>query len=163
MENQQPENEKPVIIIDEASHTGQVSDPDGTQAVAQQVAADHKKVSHTPSVTGIVLAAISLMLSSIGNALVHAHAPSRNTPTLDEKIGQAVDNGTTHVLGALFGVPFLVGGITLAIISGIFLALRMRKIRATGMIFTLIAVLVIVWSFSIAVGGFDYIRAKPAN
>ena len=132
-------------------------------ATTAQAPTQPKKESHNPSITGIVLAGISLGLSAFGNLLVHAHATKRDTPTLDQKVGQAVDNGVSHVLGAIFGVPFLVGGITLALISALLLALRLRKIRATGIILTILAVLVIIWSFSIAIGGFDYIRAKPAN
>jgi hypothetical protein len=137
--------------------------PEGTANTPPASAAPVKKNSHNPSVTGIVLAGISLGLSAFGNLLVHAHATKRDTPTIDQKVGQAVDNGVSHVLGAIFGVPFLVGGITLAIISAILLALRLRKIKATGIVLTILAVLIIIWSFSIAIGGFDYIRAKPAN
>jgi hypothetical protein len=159
------EQEHPTAPVqsNEPTQPASSSTPEGAANTPPAPAAPAKKSSHNPSVTGIVLAGISLGLSAFGNLLVHAHATKRDTPTIDQKVGQAVDNGVSHVLGAIFGVPFLVGGITFAIISAILLALRLRKIKATGIVLTILAVLIIIWSFSIAIGGFDYIRAKPAN
>jgi hypothetical protein len=120
--------------------------------------------SHKASTTGLVLAILSLISSAIGNAFIRAkYKPTGGNTTVNEKVGNAVAGGTTHLLGIIFGVPLLIGGITLAIISVIFTLIRLKKVRVGGLILTILIILLAIWSFSIAIGAFDLIRARPAN
>lgn len=107
---------------------------------------------------------MSLISSGIGNLLIRAkYTPTGpTTGSVENEVGHAVATGTTSVLGALLGVPFLVGGIALALVAIIFIILRIRKVRVGGFIFSGIAVALLVWSVSAAISAFDLIKADPA-
>ncbi len=134
------------------------------QPATQTPQVKQKKVSHSASITGIILAVLSLISTGIGNLLIRAkYTPTGpTTGSVENEVGHAVATGTTAVLGAVLGVPFLVGGITLALISIIFIVLRITKIRVWGFLFSAIAVAIVVWSLSAAIGAFDLIKADPA-
>lgn len=121
------------------------------------------KVSHKASITGFILAILSLILSAIGSLLINAkYTPTGpTTGSVQNEVGHAVATGTTAVLGALLGVPFLVSGIGLGLLSVLFIILRLHKVRVSGWLFSIIAVLLVAWSVSIAVGAFELIKAKP--
>lgn len=123
------------------------------------------KVSHKPSITGVVLALVSFVFSGIGHLFITAkYTPTGpTTGNVENEVGHAVATGTTSVLGALFGYPLLVIGIVLAFLSFIFIAIRLPKVRAAGIIFSFVAVAVAAWSLSIAFNAFDLITAKPAS
>lgn len=123
------------------------------------------KVSHKASITGIVLAILSLISSGIASLMVNAkYTPTGpTTGSIETEAGHAVATGATSTLGALFGLPFIVGGVVLALISVIFIALRLRKVRVGGFVFSAIAVVLVVWSVSIALGALDHISAKPVG
>lgn len=123
-----------------------------------------KKPSHKPSITGIVLAVLSLISSGIANFSINAkYSPTGpTTGSVEAEVGHAVGTGTTTVLGALLGVPFLVGAIGLGLLSLVFIAIRFPKLRAAGFIFSALAVAIVVWSISMALGNFEQIKADPA-
>lgn len=123
-----------------------------------------KKVSHKPSITGIVLAILSLISSGIANFSIHAkYSPTGpTTGSVEAEVGHAVATGTTSILGALLGVPFLVGALVLGALSLVFLAIRAPKLRVAGIIFSALAVAIVVWSVSMALGNFELIKADPA-
>ena len=133
-----------------------------TQNTSQK---SQSKVSHNASITGFVLAVLSLISSGIGNLLIRAkYTPTGpTTGSVENEVGHAVATGTTAALGAVLGVPFLVGGFMLAFISIIFILLRVRKIRVGGFIFSAIAVAIVVWSVSAAIGAFELIKADPVS
>lgn len=121
------------------------------------------KVSHKGSITGFVLSLISLMFSGLANFLIHMkYTPTGpTTGSVDREVGHAVATGTTTVLGTLLSVPFLVGAIVLAIVAVIFVLVRLRKVKVGGAIFSAISIALSVWSFVIAIGLFDSIKADP--
>lgn len=123
------------------------------------------KVSHKPSITGIVLAILSLILSGLGNFLITMkYTPTGpTTGSVESEVGHAVGTGTTAVLGALLGVPFLVGGLVIAGVSILFILFRLRKVRIAGLLLSIVAVLLVIWSVSIVLGAFELIKAQPAN
>lgn len=124
-----------------------------------------KKTSRRASVMGIVLAVLSLVLSGIGNLLIVADpktAPSPTASDLENQVGQAVADGTMNTLGTLFAVPLLVGGFVLGFFAVLFILWRLRKVRVVGAILSIVAVLLVVWSYSIAINAFDLIKANPA-
>lgn len=120
-----------------------------------------KKVSHLASIIGSILAVISLLLSGFAYALVHlndgSHAPTDGD--INKQVGHAVDTVTTTVLGGLFGGMFSAFAIALAIAAIIFIALRMRKVKLGGLLFSLAAGALAIWSFVISYGVFDLIKA----
>lgn len=124
-----------------------------------------KNVSHKGSITGFVLAVLSLLSSAIGHGLIHLkpEQASANTEHVERAVGNAVSTGTTKVLGAVIGVPFLVVGITLAILSVFFVVLRLRKVHTGGFIFSAIVVFMAVWSFKLSIAAFELIKAHPAT
>lgn len=136
----------------------------GTPTPAAQQA-QPQKVSHRASVTGFVLAVFSLAMSGIGNLLIVAEPNTQPSPTasdVENQVGQAVADGTLNTLGTLFAVPLLVGGFVLGALAVVFILWRLRKVRVTGAIFSIIAILLVAWSYSIAIGAFNLIKATPA-
>lgn len=123
-----------------------------------------KKDSHKPSITGIVLAVLSLVSSGIANFTINAkYSPTGpTTGSVSAEVGDAVATGTTSVLGAIFGLPFLVGAIGLGLLSLVFLAISIPKLRVAGFIISAIAVAIVFWSISMALGNFELIKADPA-
>ena len=122
------------------------------------------KVSHKGSITGFVLAVLSLISSGIASLAINAkYTPTGpTTGSVGNEVGHAVGTGTTSVLGAIFGMPFIILGILLALLSIVFIVLRLRKVRIGGLIFSIIAILLVIWSFNIALDALDLIKAKPA-
>lgn len=124
-----------------------------------------KKTSHRASIVGITLALFSVALSGIGNLLIVAEPNTQPSPTASEvenQVGQAVADGTLNTLGTLFAVPLLVGAFVVGFVAVVFILLRLRKVRVIGAIFSIIALLLVVWSYSIAINAFDLIKATPA-
>jgi ABC-type thiamin/hydroxymethylpyrimidine transport system permease subunit len=143
----------------------QTADPNATQPqVAAPAAAVEKKASHKPSITGIILGILSLAASGISNLMVHAQYTPKGptTGSVEAEVGHAVATGTTSILGAIFGMPFIVLGVVLGLASILFTVLRLRKVRAAGLIVSILVILLVVWSMSIAVDSLNYIKADPA-
>lgn len=126
--------------------------------------APQPKISHKASITGIILAVLSLISSGIANFSINAqYSPTGpTTGSVEAEVGHAVATGTTSVLGAIFGLPFLVGAIGLGLLSLVFIAIRIPKLRVVGYIFSALAVLIVLWSISMALGNFELITADPA-
>ncbi len=121
--------------------------------------------NHSGSKTGLVLAVVSLVLSAIGSAFVRAkYKPTGPTSgSVNNEVGNAVASGTTKVLGAIFGVPLLVGGIALAILAIVLILIRLRNVRSGGLLFSVLAGVIAVWSFTIATHAFSTIKAKSVE
>ena len=123
-----------------------------------------KKRSTKPSITGGVFSILALILSAIGNGLVHARYKSpTEVKTISEKAGEVVADGTTRTLGVIFGVPCLVGGMTLAGIAIIFTLVRLRRVKASGFIVSALWIALSIWAIMIAIGAFSLIKAHPAS
>ena len=121
------------------------------------------KQSHKGSITGFVLAVVALAVSGFGSMLIHAkYKPvGPQTGSANEVVGNAVASGTTKFLGTVFGVPLITLGIVLSILSVLFVIIRLRKVKASGLVFSVVAVLLAVWSFMISIRAFDLIRFHP--
>ena len=119
------------------------------------------KVNHKASITGFIFAVLSLISSGIANFSVYTkYTPTGpTTGSAEAEVGHAVATGTTSALGALLGMPFIIGGLLFGLIAIIFITLRLRRVRVGGFIFSAIAVILVVWSLSIALGALDHISA----
>lgn len=126
----------------------------------KQTTAAQSTPSHKGSITGFILALVSLAFSAIGHVIITAkYKPTGpTTGSIENEAGHAVATGTTSVLGALFGYPLLVVGILLAFVSIIFLLIRLRKVRVGGLLFSLLAGALAIWSLNIAFDAFDLIK-----
>lgn len=114
------------------------------------------------SITGFVLAILSLIASGFGSLLVHANFHSKQPlTTTSEKVGDTVAAGTGHVVSSLISVPFLAVGIALAIIAAVFVLARLGKhLKAGGLVFSVVSILLGIWSFSVAVNAFSLLKAR---
>ena len=124
-----------------------------------------KKVSHKGSITGFILALVSLTSSGIAHLVINAkYTPTGpTTGSIEAEAGHAVATGTTSVLGAIFGMWFLVGAIVIALLATVFIVVRLPKVKMGGLIFSIIAMAIVAWSLSLAFGGFDLIKADPVE
>jgi hypothetical protein len=123
------------------------------------------KASHKASITGFILALLSLASSGIAHLLIFAQY-TPNGPTngsIDKQVGNAIATGTTTLLGAIFGMGFIVASFVFAFVAVLFILLRLRKVRVAGLLFSIVAILIIVWSISISLGALDVIKAHPAS
>lgn len=141
--------------------------PQATPQAAQQpvpVAPVTKKPSTKPSITGGVFSILALIAASIANFLTHP--PLENDPSLtttSQKVGEAVGNGTITILASLLSMFFIVGTVVFALVAVVFTLLRVTKIKAVGWIFTIIWLVLSVWSVVIVFGALDALKANPAN
>lgn len=127
---------------------------------AQPVSPPQPKKSHKGSITGFVLAVVSLSLSAAGSGLIHAkYVPVPTNGSAEKAVGNVVASGTTTFLTTIFGMPLLVGGIALALLSVLFVILRLRKVRVGGLVFSVFAIVLAVWSFKIATAAFSLLKA----
>lgn len=120
-----------------------------------------KKDSHKASITGSILALVSLITAGLANWVVHAqYTPKGPTSgTVEREVGHAIATGTTTVLGTLFGGFFSAFAIVFALLALVFIALRLRKVKLGGLLFSVAAVCLAIWSIAISVGVFNLIKA----
>lgn len=119
-----------------------------------------KKSSANASTIGGILSVLSLASAGIGYALVNAHyAGTHTAASAAEKVDQAVADGTLHVTGILFSIPFLVGADALAILAMIFILTRLRKVKTGGLIASIILIALSVWSICVVAAAFNHIKA----
>lgn len=123
-----------------------------------------KKSSTGSSKTGAVLSVLALALSGIGYGLIHADYRTKEPLNgTAEKAADTVASGTAHVYSSLIGVPFLVGGIFFGLLAIVFVVIRLRKVKSSGLLFSLIWIFLAVWAIKIAIVAFDVIKAHPAS
>lgn len=123
-----------------------------------------RKPSTKASITGGILAVLAFLSSGIATILVHLDTTSKDAVHNDlERAGGAVADGITMALFAILSVPFAVGGIVLGVLAIIFTALRLRKVKVAGLIFSIIFVALSLWAFATAVSVFDMIKADPVE
>lgn len=119
-----------------------------------------KKPSGRASITGAILAVLALLAAAIGSGLIHSkYKADKPVTTAAEKIGDQVASGTWHMLASLLGVPFLVGGIALALLAALFIVLRLRKVNVVGGAFSVVWLLICAWAVKLAVAAFQLIKA----
>ena len=110
--------------------------------------------------TGAVLSLLALVGSGFGSLLVHANFHSKEPLTsTSQKVSDAVGSTTGHVVAALFAIPFLIAGIVLAILAVIFIVRRLPKVKITGLLTSIIWLLVSIWAFIIATNAFNLLKA----
>ncbi len=123
-----------------------------------------KKPSTGSSKTGAILSIVSLGLSGIGYGLIHADYSTKEPLNgTAEKAADKVASGTAHIYSSLIGVPFLAFGIFIALLAILFTLIRLRKVKAGGLVFSVIWIVVAIWAIKIATAAFSVIKAHPAS
>ena len=117
-----------------------------------------KKVSHRASITGGVLSIIALASGAIGSGLVHAnlHTPATTTA---QKIDAAVADTTISVFAKLISVPFLVAAICLAGLAIIFTIIRLKKVKAGGLLLSVVWIALSGWALQLSIAAFQILKA----
>ena len=119
-----------------------------------------KQASNGSSKTGAILSILALILSAIGYGLIHADYTTKEPLNgTAEKVADKAASGTAHVFSSLIGVPFLCIGIFLGLIAVIMTVIRLRKVKAGGLVFSLIWILISAWAIKIAIAAFSVIKA----
>lgn len=123
-----------------------------------------KKASHKPSITGFVLTLVSLLFTALANFSIHAkYTPTGpTTGSAEAEVGHAIGTGTTTVLGSLFGMMFIVGAIVFALLALLFIILRLRNVKVSGLIFSIIVAGLSIWSMVVSIGLMSLLKADPA-
>ncbi len=123
-----------------------------------------KKPSTKPSITGGVLSIIALASSGIAHFLTHSE--DRSTTTVTTAVGTAKDGPIADAAGnavtGVLSVPFSVLAIFLALLALIFTVIRLGKVKAGGMVWSVIWILLSVWAISVAIGAIGVLKADPA-
>jgi hypothetical protein len=124
-----------------------------------------KVPSTKPSITGGVFAFLALASSGIAHFLAHADARSHTEVTT--AVGK-VDSGpvadvASKSISAVLSLPFIVGGITFALIALIFTVIRLRKVKTSGLVLSLLWILISIWAIAIAAGALSTFQAHPSS
>jgi hypothetical protein len=124
-----------------------------------------KAPSTKPSITGGVFSFLALIAAAVAHFLSHADARTHTEVTT--AVGK-VDSGpvadiASKSIAAVLSLPFIVGGVTFGLIAIIFTLLRLRKVKTTGLVVSLLWILISVWAISIAFGALTVFKAHSAN
>lgn len=126
-----------------------------------KTAAPVKQPSHRASIAGGILSVLGLIAAGVGYSLAHAHYTDVHpTTSASVKAGDAIADGTVHVAGVLFSLPFLIGADLLALLAIIVTLVRVRKVKVGGLVVSILWLALGVWTFYIVANGFHYISAK---
>ena len=120
-----------------------------------------KKPSAGSSKTGAILSVLALAFSAMASALVHSKYEAEvPVTTASEKAGEAVASGTWRVLATLFSMPLLVAGIVLGTLAIVLTVIKLRKVKAVGLLFSVLWIILGAWAIKIAVSAFQLISAN---
>jgi hypothetical protein len=118
-----------------------------------------KQPSHRASITGGVLSVLGLLSAGIGYGLVHANLKTGPAPDAASKVAADVATGTVEGMAKLISMPFLVVGFVLAGLAIVFTVFRMTKVRAGGLAFSLIWLIIGAWTIKIVIATFSLLKA----
>jgi hypothetical protein len=120
-----------------------------------------KKPSTGSSKTGAILSILALAFSAIGSALVNSKYKSAETvTTAADKAGEAVASGTWRVLATIFSMPLLIAGICLGGLAILFTLIKLRKVKATGWVVSVIWIAIGAWAIQLGIAAFQVISAN---
>jgi len=129
-------------------------------ATNMQTTTTVKAPSTKPSIAGTVLSVMSFVANGFGWLLVHANFHSKQTlTTTSQKVGDAVGSATGHVLASIVAVPFLLVGMVLAVIGAVFVIRRFSKVKAGGLLMSVLWLALCIWGFWLAVSAFHLLKA----
>lgn len=119
-----------------------------------------KKPSTGSSKTGAVLSILALILSAMGSALVNSRWKSAEpVTTAGEKVGEAIGSGTWRVLAVIFSLPLILAGLVLGALAITLTLVRLRKVKAGGLVFSVLWVILGIWAIKLAIAAFQVMKA----
>lgn len=130
-----------------------------------QQAIKTKTPSTKPSITGGIFSILALIVAGIAHFLTHAESRTNTevtTPFGKVDDGPVADIAEKSVTGIL-SMPFIVVAVLFAIIAIIFTLIRLRKVKVTGLVFSLIWLGLSIWAIVIASGAMQVISADPVS
>jgi hypothetical protein len=112
------------------------------------------------SKTGAVLSVLALIISAIGYAIANAHFKSQTPVTnASERAGELIAQGTSRSLAVIFSMPLLVAGIALGGLAILLAIVKLRKVKAGGLVMSVVWIALGIWAIKIAIAGFQLIKA----
>lgn len=137
--------------------------PQNTQQTPQPAKAPSTK----PSITGGILSVLALLSSGIANFFAYADANGRTHTEVTTAVGTVDSGPVAHIasrsVSAIISLPFIVGAVVFALTAIIFTLIRLRKVKATGLVLSVVWIVLSVWAIVVAIGALDTFRATPAN
>lgn len=124
-----------------------------------------KVPSTRPSIAGGIFSILALMSAGIAHFLTHSE--SRTHTTVTTAVG-TVDSGpiahaASKSVTGILSMPFIVVAILFALLALLFTVIRLRKVKAGGMVWSLIWIGLSIWSFMLASGALNTLKANPAS
>lgn len=123
-----------------------------------------KKPSTRSSITGAVVSLLALASAGIAHFLTHSD--SRTTTEVTTAVGTVNSGPVADVasdsISGVLSMPFIVIAVVLAGLSLLFTVLRLRKVKAVGLVVSVIWIVVAIWAVMIAFGALETLRADPA-
>lgn len=109
------------------------------------------------------------ILALIGAGIAHflTHSESRSHTTVTTAVG-TVSNGpiaqvASKSITGILSLPFIVGAICFALLAMLLTVLRLRKVKAGGLFWSIVWILLSIWSISLAAGALSTLKAHPAS
>ena len=122
-----------------------------------------KAPSTKPSIAGGVLSILALLSAGIAHLLTHAKSHTTVTTAVGKVDSGPIANGAGNAVTGVLSMPFAVGAILFAMLAILFTVIRFGKVKAGGMIWSIIWILFSVWAFKVAVGVFSILKANPSS
>lgn len=123
-----------------------------------------KQPSTKPSIAGGILSILALLSAGIAHFLTHSE--SRSTTEVTTAVGKVksgpVADAASNTVTGILSMPFSVVAILLGGLALLFTALRLRKVRVSGWVWSIIWILISIWAISIAIGAISLLKADPA-
>lgn len=118
-----------------------------------------KKSSTRASITGGILSVLSLLISALGYAFAQADFKTvQNAHGVTVK-SDVVTQATGRTFSVIMSLPFLVAGMMLAGLAIIFTIIRLRKVKTTGLLISVLWLALSVWAIHLVLIGFSDIKA----
>lgn len=146
-------------------YSGQVLDIIGIMNPNTTKQTPPKAPSTKPSIAGGVLSILALASAGIAHFLTHSESRTHTTVTTavgKVDSGPVADIASKSVTGVL-SMPFIVVAVCLGLLAILLTVIRIRKVKAGGLFWSIAWILLSVWSIAIASGAMNTLKANPAN
>lgn len=125
-----------------------------------------KQPSTKPSITGGVLAILALLSSGFAHLILALNSSSKTSPEAAhgavEKAGVAVSNGSFTALAVVISTPFAFVGVGLGLIALIFTLIRLGKVKAGGLLFSVLWIILAAWAIKAGIDIFSMVKAHSS-
>lgn len=125
-----------------------------------------KQPSTKPSITGGILSILALLSSGFAHLILALNSSSKTSPEAAhgavEKAGVAVSNGSFTALAVVISTPFAFVGVGLGLIALIFTLMRLGKVKSSGLMFSILWIVLAVWAIKAGIDIFSMVKAHSA-